>query len=157
MPQERVTGDGDAGGRGRLPGVWDARTERASFPRRTAAVAVDALLIYSVFGVLEMVGVDLPGPIRFSLVALYRILLEGSPCGQTVGKRFLRIRVARAQSIAGDGPGLGFPRSSVRWAVGWISAAPLFLGYLWMLWDDNGQTWHDKASSSTVIPASLTS
>jgi uncharacterized RDD family membrane protein YckC len=26
-----------------------------------------------------------------------------------------------------------------------------FLGYLWMLWDDKNQTWHDKVVNSVVI------
>jgi len=26
-----------------------------------------------------------------------------------------------------------------------------FLGFLWMLWDKDRQTWHDKAAGSFVI------
>jgi hypothetical protein len=26
-----------------------------------------------------------------------------------------------------------------------------YLGYLWMLWDDQKQTWHDKIVDSAVI------
>jgi len=29
----------------------------------------------------------------------------------------------------------------------------LLIGYLWMLWDDEKQTWHDKVVGSVVVPA----
>ena len=35
----------------------------------------------------------------------------------------------------------------------YLSAQVLFLGYWWMLWDDNRQTWHDKIVSSIVVKA----
>ena len=35
----------------------------------------------------------------------------------------------------------------------YISTIPLFLGYFWMLWDPNKQTWHDKIANCLVVPA----
>jgi len=29
----------------------------------------------------------------------------------------------------------------------------VFLGYFWMLWDDDNQTWHDKVVRSRVVRA----
>ncbi len=29
----------------------------------------------------------------------------------------------------------------------------LLLGYLWMLWDPEKQTWHDKLATTVVVPA----
>ncbi|MEY4173609.1 MAG: hypothetical protein RI900_774, partial [Actinomycetota bacterium] len=34
-----------------------------------------------------------------------------------------------------------------------ISTALFYLGYLWMLWDGEKQTWHDKVVGSIVIDA----
>jgi uncharacterized RDD family membrane protein YckC len=28
---------------------------------------------------------------------------------------------------------------------------PFFLGYLWMLWDRDGRTWHDGLTRSRVV------
>jgi uncharacterized RDD family membrane protein YckC len=42
-------------------------------------------------------------------------------------------------------------RAIGRWCVRFVSAAPIFLGYLWMLWDDDKQTWHDKVVRSRVV------
>jgi uncharacterized RDD family membrane protein YckC len=30
----------------------------------------------------------------------------------------------------------------------------LYLGYFWMLWDREAQTWHDKLASTVVVPIS---
>jgi uncharacterized RDD family membrane protein YckC len=32
-----------------------------------------------------------------------------------------------------------------------VSFVVFFIGYLWMLWDSNKQTWHDKAAGSVPI------
>jgi uncharacterized RDD family membrane protein YckC len=34
-----------------------------------------------------------------------------------------------------------------------LSGQILGLGYFWMLWDDNDQTWHDKIVKSIVVKA----
>ena len=34
-----------------------------------------------------------------------------------------------------------------------VSSIPLGLGYLWMLWDPESQTWHDKIVGTIVIKA----
>ena len=33
-----------------------------------------------------------------------------------------------------------------------VSGIPCFLGYFWMLWDREKQTWHDKLSNTVVVP-----
>ena len=33
-----------------------------------------------------------------------------------------------------------------------LSGLVFLLGYLWMLWDRDRQTWHDKIASTTVVP-----
>jgi uncharacterized RDD family membrane protein YckC len=32
-----------------------------------------------------------------------------------------------------------------------VSGVALGLGYLWMLWDPNKQTWHDKVAKTYVV------
>ena len=34
----------------------------------------------------------------------------------------------------------------------WVSAIPCLLGYFWMLWDKEKQTWHDKFATDVVVP-----
>jgi uncharacterized RDD family membrane protein YckC len=46
---------------------------------------------------------------------------------------------------------IGYPRAALRWLVSIPSALVIFVGYLWMLWDGEKQTWHDKAAGSVVV------
>ncbi|MEC8486226.1 MAG: RDD family protein, partial [Actinomycetota bacterium] len=32
-----------------------------------------------------------------------------------------------------------------------ISGQILYLGYLWMIWDKDRQTWHDKVAGTIVV------
>lgn len=72
--------------------------------------------------------------------------LEGER-GQTPGKKALGIRVLRQET----GQPIGFGRAIGRMFARYLSSQVLCLGYLWMLWDDNKQTWHDKIVSSIVV------
>jgi uncharacterized RDD family membrane protein YckC len=76
--------------------------------------------------------------------------LEGSPSGQTVGKRIVGIRVIDFQT---GGP-LGVGRALIRYVARFISGIACFIGYLWMLWDAEKQTWHDKIANCVVVPTS---
>ena len=35
-----------------------------------------------------------------------------------------------------------------------VSGFVCLLGYLWMLWDRERQTWHDKVANTVVVPTS---
>jgi hypothetical protein len=50
----------------------------------------------------------------------------------------------RVIGFAEPGP-IGYGRAFIRAIGRYISAIALLIGYLWMLWDDERQTWHDKA------------
>jgi uncharacterized RDD family membrane protein YckC len=79
---------------------------------------------------------------------VYYAYFEGGASGQTPGKRVARIRVMDLDT----GAPLGFGRAAVRHMARGISGALLTIGYLWMLWDAERQTWHDKLSDSVVVP-----
>jgi len=83
----------------------------------------------------------------YLLVAFIYVRALGKT-GQTWGRRIVGIKVVGEQS----GAPLGFGRALGRslFAV-FISAQILYLGYLWMLWDDKQQTWHDKVVASIVV------
>lgn len=51
----------------------------------------------------------------------------------------------------GEPPGVG--RAIGRGFARYLSAIPCGLGYLWMLWDPQKQTWHDKITDTVVIRA----
>jgi uncharacterized RDD family membrane protein YckC len=80
--------------------------------------------------------------------AAYYGVLEGGLTGQTLGKRICGIRVVDANT---GQPGIGVGRGIGRYFARILSAIPLLLGYLWMLWDARKQTWHDKLVTTVVV------
>ena len=80
----------------------------------------------------------------------YFTYFEGGPTGQTVGKRALGIRVYDFRQGGGS---IGYGRGFVRQIGKYLSAIPLGLGYLWMLWDKEKQCWQDKLAGTVVVPA----
>jgi uncharacterized RDD family membrane protein YckC len=124
---------------------------RAGFGPRLVAALIDGLLLAVVGGVVRAIfGFTLGALIQLILGLGYYVYLEGSPSGQTLGKRAMSIRVIDAGSAGPIGPA----RALVRYIGRLISAIPCFLGYLWMLWDKDSQTWHDKMATSLVVPTS---
>ena len=80
----------------------------------------------------------------------YLTYFEGSPSGQTVGKKAMGIRVIDFRT----GGSIGHGRAFIRWIGRYVSAIPCLLGYFWMLWDKEKQTWHDKLATTVVVPVS---
>ena len=67
--------------------------------------------------------------------------------GQTIGMRWLHIRVVRRSAEP-----LSFWRAAFRGTIGYsISALVFYIGYLWALWDKDQETWHDKLFDTWVV------
>lgn len=68
--------------------------------------------------------------------------------GQTWGRKIAGVKVVRLD----DGRPIGVGKAIGRQLFsGLVSAQVIYLGYLWMLWDDRKQTWHDKIVGSIVV------
>jgi uncharacterized RDD family membrane protein YckC len=129
---------------------------RAGFWVRFDALVIDLVPLAAVTGTFMGIGAvslsswvkDLVDPRALLLLLAYFSFFEGSASGQTVGKKLLNIRVVDL----GNGQSIGFVRAAVRNVVAYAVSVIFLLGYLWMLWDEEGQTWHDKVASSIVVP-----
>ena len=53
-----------------------------------------------------------------------------------------------------QGGAIGYGRGFVRYIGLILCTIPCFLGFLWMLWDKEKQTWADKLAGSVVVPVS---
>jgi uncharacterized RDD family membrane protein YckC len=145
---------------------------RANFGQRLGALLIDAvlvgvagLIVFLIFGAIggaiAATGSNAAGVIG-GLIWLIGLLLwivlpliyfgymEGAPSGQTVGKRALNIRVVDFDNAGAIGIGRGVLRTLARFLSGFV----FYLGYLWMLWDPQEQTWHDKLVRTQVVPVS---
>jgi uncharacterized RDD family membrane protein YckC len=150
-------------GPGQIPGgvgglYGGASGPRASFGQRLGAMLLDSIIL-AVPGVILLVIGATSNSAALVVLAyiwwivgtlLYQAILEGGPTGQTIGKRALNIRVIDKST---GGP-IGFWRGLGRAAARIISGWPCYLGYLWMLWDSEKQTWHDKMTGVYVVPVS---
>ena len=77
------------------------------------------------------------------LVIYCRMVGKGASWGQkAVGNRVVRI-----DNYEPIGTGKAVGRFFARYLSGFLC----YLGYFWMLWDKNKQTWHDKMVGSIVI------
>lgn len=70
--------------------------------------------------------------------------------GQSFGMRWLQIRVVRRNKE----DSISFMRAGLRGSVGyWLSSVVFYIGYLWALWDDDREAWHDKVFDTWVVQA----
>jgi uncharacterized RDD family membrane protein YckC len=81
------------------------------------------------------------------LVAILYIRALGRT-GQTWGRKIAGVKVVRKDQP--DTP-LGAGKAFLRVLVAGIVSGNCILGYLWMLWDKDKQTWHDKIVSTVVV------
>lgn len=87
------------------------------------------------------------GVIGFLVVAFIYLRQLGST-GQTWGRKMLAIRVVDMQTGQPIGFGRAFGRTLIERTIsGWLC----YLGFLWMLWDKEQQTWHDKIINTIVV------
>jgi uncharacterized RDD family membrane protein YckC len=87
------------------------------------------------------------GIVGFLLVAFIYLRALGRT-GQTWGRQIVGVKVIRKQGDEPLGFGLAFLRQFLQQL---ISGSLCGLGYLWMLWDKDKQTWHDKIVSTIVV------
>lgn len=144
-------------------GMSVATVAYAGFWRRFLALVIDGIILGVVGGILAAVfglgsGSAGGGSASFNfgtggtllniiLDLLYFTLMIGLVNGKTLGGMVLGIRVVPA-----DGGGsVSIGKALIRTVVAYISGLVLVLGYLWMLWDSNKQTWHDKAAGTYVV------
>ena|SRR5260221_6072933 len=113
--------------------------KKAGFFKRFFAAFIDGLLFGGVGFVLHNNSFGL-------LSIVYETILISQWNGQTIGKKILGIRVT-----AVSGGKIDWLKAFIRSISKILSALPLCLGYLWMLWDEKSQTWHDKIADTYVV------
>jgi uncharacterized RDD family membrane protein YckC len=129
----------------------------ASFGSRALAVILDGLIIgipgAILYGIAFAISDALGILVYLAVIAAgiyYWGYFEGGPEGQTIGKRTLNIRTVDATTLQ---PGIGMGRAIGRYFARILSGFLCGLGYFWMLWDPEKQTWHDKLVTTKVVKA----
>lgn len=123
---------------------------RASFGLRFVAAIIDGIALLVVGYLLGLLLGSLGSILSIAAGIGYYAYFEGSPSGQTPGKRAMNIRVIDFLTGGPIDPG----RAVIRYLARILSSLACLLGYFWMLWDPEKQTWHDKLSNTVVVPTS---
>jgi uncharacterized RDD family membrane protein YckC len=145
-----------------VPPVQNGLYPAASLDDRRRALLIDAAcLAFAYGGFLALFG-SLGGHFAlsklsaaicvftFAFVYLQYFGLFTIFGGTTPGMMVCGLQVA---SVTGDQP---TPRQYMLRAAGYIlSAGTFFLGFLWVLWDEDGLTWHDRLSQTYLTNADL--
>jgi uncharacterized RDD family membrane protein YckC len=112
---------------------------RASFWERLGAAFLDVILV-------SILGTFVGGPPQAFLVVLAYFAGMWAWKGTTVGGVVLNLKVVRL-----DDKPVTITVALVRGLAAAFSVVVLFLGFLWMIWDREKQTWHDKIAGTVVI------
>ena len=112
---------------------------RAGFWIRAAALLVDLILIGVIFGPLSAGHLILPG-----LAAYGAVMWKYK--GTTIGGIVCGLRVVRLD----DRP-LDWPTTVVRALGCFLSLAVAGLGFVWVVFDSERQSWHDKIAGTVVV------
>ena len=156
-PQSAPTSEAAAGP---LPPAHGDLFPVASLDQRRRALLIDvACLAFAYGGFLALFG-SLGGHFTlsklsatvclftFAFVYLQYFGLFTIFGGSTPGMMVSGLEVA---TFTGDQP---TPRQYVLRAVGYLlSAGTCFLGFLWVIWDEDGLTWHDRISHTYLTDA----
>ena len=151
--------------------------EYAGFASRFVAFAIDLAIVVVMSGLISwviiasmsLVGIDLVEPVDEAARNLIRVVtiigkvtliimpvfllfvywfIFWMVTGQTVGKRMMGVRVARI-----DGGRMKASNTLRRIIMYFLGMIPFFLGFFWILIDDERRGWHDKFAGTCVIYA----
>jgi uncharacterized RDD family membrane protein YckC len=132
-----------------LPAVT-ASLPRAGFFLRLAALALDAVLIgiltSFVSGVLPRSLHFWHGPGGFLIVLAAYGALMWKHKGTTIGGIVCSLKVVRI-----DNRPIDWSTAVVRALGCFLSLAVAGLGFIWVAFDDDKQSWHDKIAGTTVV------
>jgi uncharacterized RDD family membrane protein YckC len=142
--------------------------EKPGLSRRLAAMFYDSLLVFAITftATLVVVGIRIvlsnhalqtgeraiTGGYHYFLqaVLLFAVALFFSwfwtHTGQTLGMQTWRLRVDNV-----NGGRILWRQALIRFLAAIVSALCFGLGYLWILWDRDHCSWHDRISGSRIV------
>ena len=120
-----------------------ASLPRASFAVRIGALGIDILLVAvivnNMFDHTDMFSMFLL-PLAIYGAVMWKLK------GSTIGGIVLNLQVVRL-----DGREIDWATAIVRALSCFLSLVAAGLGFLWMLFDSDRQTWHDKIAGTVVV------
>jgi uncharacterized RDD family membrane protein YckC len=126
----------------------------AGFGPRALAFLLDSVIVTVIVVPIMVLGFgvkEMPTENSWELLVLLAIAAAvigfWRAFGATPGKIALGLKIVDART--GQAPGIG--RLILRFLCYFVSAFPLYLGFLWAAIDRRKQGWHDKIARTIVI------
>lgn len=124
--------------------IYSALTlPRAGFWIRVAAALLDCFMIIVPLGIMGLFR-EGPGPM-FLAIAVYNAVMWKLK-GTTIGGVICGLKVVRL-----DDRELDWGIVIVRALTGFLSLFIAGLGFIWVAFDDEKQSWHDKIAGTTIV------
>jgi uncharacterized RDD family membrane protein YckC len=130
----------------------------AGFIPRVIAYIIDSIfisLIALIIGMSIGIAMDLDNMAIFEvsytasgIVTLFYLIPFWAMMGGTPGKILLGMRIV---SSNGSVNGIGWGRAILRLLGYFVSTLPCYLGFFWIIFDSNNESWHDKISRTYVV------
>jgi len=128
-----------------LPPVISAATlPHAGFWIRLVASVLDAIMVGIVFGMLHRIWGGFGGIFPF-WYAVYCVIMWATK-GTTIGGIICGLKVVRLDDRPVD-----WSVAIVRGLSAFLSLAVAGLGFIWVAFDDEKQSWHDKIAGTTIV------
>jgi uncharacterized RDD family membrane protein YckC len=122
---------------------------RATFVERLAAFFLDLVLVAIIAQVLRLdrlFWLYPAGDNNLLLIALIYHVGFWTWKQTTVGGMICQLRLVRT-----DGARIHVAEAIVRALVGILSLAVAGIGFLWVVWDPERQSWHDRVAGTYVV------
>ena len=126
------------------PGFVWSPDQLVGFGPRLGAYLIDWVILIVIGAILNAIHL---GGLGFFVGMAYFGYFWGTT-GQSLGMQALGMKVVRT-----DGQPVSVVLAIVRYICYIISAIPLFLGFLWIIWDSKKQGFHDKIVGTVVVRA----
>jgi uncharacterized RDD family membrane protein YckC len=124
--------------------IAGASLPRAGFWIRIAASLIDVILVGMLCGLLSSIWQHLGSvfPLWFAVYSVVLWALKGTTIGGIVcGLKLVRLDDRKVDWTVAVVRGLG----------GFLSLAVAGLGFIWVAFDDQRQSWHDKIAGTTIV------
>jgi uncharacterized RDD family membrane protein YckC len=119
---------------------------KASPVNRLLSALIDGVILYVVILVLQMllrdIGTYVGIIVDFAYFAYFWIT-----SGQTIGKKVMGLKV-----VPVGGGKMDIVKALLRY-VGYFVSSIFLIGFIWILFDKNGQGFHDKIAGTKVVSA----
>lgn len=118
-----------------------ATAQRAGFWIRLGASVIDCVIVVLAVNLLP----DSLEPNFLFAFAVYCVVLWALK-GTTIGGIICNLKVVRVDERPMD-----WPTALVRGLAGFLSLVAAGLGFVWVAFDDQKQSWHDKIAGTTIV------